>query len=138
MIPSPIPACLILCSIPILLPKIDSTYFMFRNVTLIGPTYILICRILLIFFVTLHGSILIYDFIIHSANNVLLLHAYLRVIANNPKAIGGQTVLDKNNAANSNLGNLSRILVQKISSFSENTKRGNIFIEFIISIFIAA
>lgn len=123
IIPSPLLACFILCSIPVLLPNIDSTNFIFRKASFISPIYILICRILLIFFATLHGSILIFSCVINGTNVALVLHSCLSVMSSNPRTMEELTptkLWGTNNVANSNLGSLSPILVQKTSFFLEN------------------
>lgn len=115
IIPSPFPICLILCSVPLLLPNIDSTYFIFRNMSsFLGPIFTLICRISCIFLATLHGSLLIYSCVINGANIALLLHSCLSVMTKNPTP-------KQNSAVNSNLGSLPKIVVvQRNPSFPEN------------------
>ncbi|OXA44446.1 hypothetical protein Fcan01_20486 [Folsomia candida] len=53
------PMCV--CFIPLLEYKMDPTYFWFRNITFLPYSAEILIRILIIFFVVLHGSVLIYS-----------------------------------------------------------------------------
>lgn len=78
MIPAPIATTLIFFSVPLLLPHVDPTYFLFRSVITLSPISTLFCRLFIISITTFHGSVLIYVVIIYGTNIFLMLHTCLR------------------------------------------------------------
>lgn len=82
MIPFPIINGFLMCIIPIFIDNIDPTYFWFRHAQRIfPPTYILALRILLLFIITMHGSMIIFPCIIYATNVILSLDTNLRKMA---------------------------------------------------------
>lgn len=82
MIPAPIATTFVFCSVPLILPHVDPTYFLFRNISSLSSIPILFCRLFIISISTLHGSVLIYTCIIYGTNIYLMFHISLKSMIN--------------------------------------------------------
>lgn len=80
MIPAPFGTAIIFSSIPILLPNVDPSYFLFQNLSTFSPSLALIFRVFIISTTTFHGSIIIYTSVINTTNIILTIHNCLKVM----------------------------------------------------------
>lgn len=71
LIPLPVIKPLLLCLVPLVIPNIDPTYFLFRHVTFLPHSVNFILRMTLTLLSVCHGCILIYSCVIYGTNVAL-------------------------------------------------------------------